>query len=148
MFYIKKNGVLKKISGRIQNLMASAIGFTPPTGMSATNVQGAIVEVANDLNNLDGLEPLGTGNITASTELAYVKALLDWCYTNVPTGKLSAITSTWSGQDFGAGTVFRTSSGTVYLTLSFGSQYIYRCCRTGTTSPGYSCYKIQGTLMS
>lgn len=53
MFYIKKNGVLKKISGRIASLLASAIGFTPPTGMSATNVQDAIEEVNTNTAPID-----------------------------------------------------------------------------------------------
>ena len=51
MFYLKKNGILYKIAGRIQSLMASAIGFTPPSGMSATDVQGAIDEVFQRVNS-------------------------------------------------------------------------------------------------
>lgn len=126
---------------------AGMIGFTPPTGMSATNVQGAIEEVVTDLNDLNGLASLHVGNITASTELDYVKAVLDWCATNVPPSKLRAIDSTWFNHDFGVGTVHVTGTGAIYLTLSYGSHIIYRARKIGTTNPTYSCYKITGTAM-
>lgn len=57
MFKIKKNGVIKNPFGGAFSLLASAIGFTPPTGMSATDVQGAIEEVATRVtaNTLDSV---------------------------------------------------------------------------------------------
>lgn len=42
----KKNGTITRVRQLI-SAVASKIGFTPPKGMSATNVQDAIEEVAN-----------------------------------------------------------------------------------------------------
>lgn len=43
--YLRKNGVTKRIFGFVASLLAKDCVFTPPTGMSATNVQDAIEEL-------------------------------------------------------------------------------------------------------
>ena len=51
MLYIKKNGVIKKISGIASNAVAKLINFLPPAGMNSTNVQDAINEVNSNKDN-------------------------------------------------------------------------------------------------
>ena len=142
-FYSKKNGQVRKLCGRIYTYLASAIGFTPPTGMSATDVQGAVEEVNTKVNDC----PLNYYvEISANTIGDFLTNLTYDLINNATRGKGLILCGKWSLHDYFEGNGFVTSIGDhVGYTIRLGSIMYYCDYWVGSYMNKFS---LTGTIIS
>lgn len=119
----KKNGTITIFPSLI-SAVARKIGFTPPTGMSATNVQSAIEEVNTKVNNIPTPLPLiDFGDISASSLTDFL-ATLSTNMVNRPEGEYS-FTATWSGTGWVHGTFRTIQNQYVYAIIQYTNDMYY-----------------------